>query len=267
MARRGFTLIELMIVVSVIVLLASLAIPAIGAVKRMATYAREGNNLRGLGAGIMAFQAEQQGKEVFPSSLAKMFHPTGIMAAEDPKIMISEMDPQRGLGTGAAGSRYARSNRPVDKGGANDWADVEYVLINERKADGLTPMPCNVFYEVSGTAFTHPWATNWMSRSTFTDWADYKTEQMLRGNATVEIAKEAEDANACIANGIPFDKNHFPIIRNFWHYPWKGVLDDNNQRKVICVSWNGNIFNSYPRWEWEYGGSHFTEEREAKLGW
>lgn len=72
----GFTLVEIMVVVTIISLLAALAVPAIGKVKQKATAAAVGNDLRVFAAALEAYAHEQGGwpaevdAGVFPPEMA-----------------------------------------------------------------------------------------------------------------------------------------------------------------------------------------------------
>lgn len=56
MSRRGFTLMELLVVISVIAVLASLAIPAIGYAKKMANKAKAQSQIAQIQAGLESFR-------------------------------------------------------------------------------------------------------------------------------------------------------------------------------------------------------------------
>lgn len=58
---KGFTLVELLVVIAIIALLAALAIPAIGRSIAQSQAATCSGNMRQLGAGIMAYAAENDG--------------------------------------------------------------------------------------------------------------------------------------------------------------------------------------------------------------
>lgn len=60
-ARRGFTLTELLITISIIAVLAALLLPAIGLVKSSAQSTRCQNNLRQLGMAVTAYGTDQEG--------------------------------------------------------------------------------------------------------------------------------------------------------------------------------------------------------------
>jgi prepilin-type N-terminal cleavage/methylation domain-containing protein len=62
MARRGFTLTELLIVIAIIAVLAALLLPAINLVRGMAKRAACSSNLRQLAAGIISYSTENEGR-------------------------------------------------------------------------------------------------------------------------------------------------------------------------------------------------------------
>jgi prepilin-type N-terminal cleavage/methylation domain-containing protein/prepilin-type processing-associated H-X9-DG protein len=72
---QGFTLVELLIVIAIIAILASLLLPVLSSAKRRAAQAHCVNNLKQLGAGMMIYIGDNS--DVFPglASRANGFHP------------------------------------------------------------------------------------------------------------------------------------------------------------------------------------------------
>ena len=61
MSTRGFSLVELMVVIAIIVLLSALLLPTIDIVRSAARTAACSNNLRQLGIAILSYPTEQNG--------------------------------------------------------------------------------------------------------------------------------------------------------------------------------------------------------------
>ena len=241
--RAGFTMIELMVVIGIIIVLAGLLIPALGLVQRKAQWAKSSNNLQQLHLGIGVYQhdigrpplllshlfmplQDDEGKDDnrpndvldhiqqsgnFDQSAARHVI-DGPLLGQDRDLLLDPADP-----TPSRGGNENDSNRGVGK----QWADIEYVIESE-------PLPCSYFYEMSGLQHDVD-----KSRT----WYEVKHEGLQRGNIDAD------------GNAIPFDPDYFVIVRSWWHHNWGEVTCFSRVNKVLNLSWNGVVYSSTPWWE------------------
>ena len=103
--RRGFTLLELLVVISIIAVLAGMVLPVVAMVRRMANDVKCGNNLQQIGAAIEVFKGENN--DSFPTRLFRdpavstmpiqddLFHSNGPLKGLT-KILLCPRDGQSG---------------------------------------------------------------------------------------------------------------------------------------------------------------------------
>ena len=232
--ENAFTLIELLVVISIITILAGLLFPVITKARRGALKTADVNNMRQLGKGIFQYRELVRNPNLNPSSLSLMFEPGMSLDGAPPRLLISEFDPSRGE------ARF--SGRAT--GGS--WGNYEYLL-----DASVEKHPISFFYETSGEIVTSindgwfetffpvgtplsdvsAWVTNEYGGGPIT-WMDYKLGQLRRGN---------------LGRKVP--STDFPIIRNFHFHQWTGNNEENSLKKVLCIAWGLNAFESTPYWE------------------
>lgn len=227
--RGAFTLVEMLVIIAIIAILASLLLPATVIVRNQAKTTQCTNNLRQIGQGIIGHQELfGDGRDVFPGRLGKMFDADGVfgtsgLQGEDnptKKILICPFD--------GAGGTTRRSNR------AAEWTDLDFLLANE-------PYDLSYFYETSEEDFTFDsWVSPAMQPRMPADptWADFKRAQFYAGNRHSG------------SDGYAFPADQFPIVRCYWHRSWSGKKPQENlKEKVLNVAWSGTVFWSIPFWE------------------
>ncbi len=233
--RRGFTLIEMLIVITIIAVLAALLIPAISLAKRELAKVRCSNNLQQLGMGIEVMRQEKD--DLFPGRLVDLFDKaySGSYERGLEKLMICPLDQSRGT-TGF--------NR------MSIWD--QYDELREDKDDPLRSpartnprlAPCSYLYEASEQIVTSVSLMNKFfaaipgaDRPSNPSWAQAKKEQQRSGNM---------DASGVFGDAFP--SSFFPVLRCYWHHKWT-VANSRTDERMINLSWDLNVFKSIPYWE------------------
>jgi prepilin-type N-terminal cleavage/methylation domain-containing protein len=133
--KRGFTLVELMVVIAIIALLVGILVPAISAVRRSAKVVSTRATLSAMGTGLETYKADSKLGGEYPPS-------------------FSDAPPQGGIGWGKVKSPYTNTPMPITGAGLLVWA--------LQGADGLgTPgffnkAPKQTWSEMSGSAGGNP---------------------------------------------------------------------------------------------------------------
>jgi len=232
--RRGFTLVELLIVIGVIAVLAGLLFPALGLVRRQVNGVKCASNLKQIATGIEVYR--QDHNEIWPGSLRELWDRTKCDYFEpgSEKILFCPLDASRGTTNSF--------NRPPSYGELFD------IYANERGPVSYQ-YECSAVVLLSGTPGTPgtPHNNGWVSWFSYVDgghpladgstWAEGKTNQKQFGN----LGPNGEDA--------PFAAEVMPAIRCWWHHPWSGGASDRMRTRVQNVSWGSNVFWSTPYWE------------------
>lgn len=212
--RHGFTLIEMLIVIGIILLLAALTVPLISMIKSQARDALCRNNLQQLGIGITGYQ--QQYNNRFPETLGILFAVSGPLESESPKVLLCPHD--------------ARKGSDPDMGRPGSWGAISE----------LYQPKCSYVFEAADVDMGTT-AKNYFMLDKTKMWGD--DGRRTWADAKVFALKHDNTGNK------PFRLSDFPIIRCFWHTTWAPVEGDNKQKKVLNLAWDMSVFWSIPKWE------------------
>ncbi|MDD5706308.1 MAG: prepilin-type N-terminal cleavage/methylation domain-containing protein [Kiritimatiellae bacterium] len=183
--RGGFTLFELMVVVAIVAILASITAVAVNSAKEKARQTDCMSNLRQLGTALVAYRADNNGRN--PGWLSNLY-PTYI---DDKGVYVCRSDLAKGHGR----------NRPseVDGGGASSAQKYPETIDNDSVARNTygqnEAIKANsYFYEFSSAP------CSWKAGGT---WAQVKEDQLANGDAA--------------SGNVPYSSSRMPIVRCFHH--------------------------------------------------
>jgi prepilin-type N-terminal cleavage/methylation domain-containing protein len=237
MTRRGFTLVELLVVIGVIAVLTSLLFPAAGMVRRLARDLQCSNNLRQIALGLEAYR--QQFDDQFPKRVMRgLIDAGGDFTA---KTFLCPHDPTAGT--------------TVNMGRAPGWDTYERLYRNEVGSEGLA-----LSYSIECSSRRDPALFTQGDRDYFyrnldttardglgqRSWAEGKLNQRQFGNLS-------QSASAGVY-GAPFAASDVPIVRCYWHHEWPDSMpggDRSFPAKVNNVTLGFNVKWSIPFWELE----------------
>lgn len=217
--RRGFTLMELMVVIGIIIILAALGLSVITMVRKQAKDALCRNNLQQIGIGITGFQQVNNNK--FPATFASLTAVGGVMEGESTKLLLCPLDTKKGTS--------------VEMGRPGNWGALTE----------LYQTNCSYLFEAADVkmeATAQNWAfldgTRWGDNGRFT-WADAKVYALKHDNA----------------GNKPFRLSDFPIVRCFWHANWPTSYTSAKEKRVLNLAWDMSLFWSIPFWEDQMRGN------------
>ncbi|MBA3847333.1 MAG: type II secretion system protein [Planctomycetes bacterium] len=244
--RRGFTLIEMLIVITIIAVLAGLLIPAISLAKRELAKVRCSNNLQQVGMGIEVMRQERD--DLFPGRLADLFDKaySGPYEPGIGKILICPVDTSRGTN---GFNRYSGWDQFPEL--REDLFPVDSRRVSDPPRAAWKTMACSYLYETSDQALD-PNATSPDPDADVL--ANLYAGQPLPidpvtgfyAKVTWQTAKKVQVKHGNL--GDPFPTSFMPILRCYWHNHWtlaNAVTDE----KMINLSWDLNVFKSLPYWE------------------
>lgn len=217
--RHGFTLVELMVVMGIIIILAAISLPIISMVRKQAKDALCRNNLQQIGIGITGFQQVNNNK--FPAKFESLFASGGVMEGESPKLLLCPLDAKKGTS--------------VEMGRPGSWG----VLTELYQAD------CSYLFEAADVPMGST-AQNWAFLDT-TRWGD--NGRVTWADAKVYALKHDNTSNK------PFRLSDFPIVRCFWHATWPPSASSMAEKRVLNLAWDMSLFWSIPKWEDQMRGN------------
>jgi prepilin-type N-terminal cleavage/methylation domain-containing protein len=239
--RRGFTLMELLIVITIIMVLMGLVFPAVTMIKNQANAVKCGNNLRQIALAMEVYR--QNHDDVFPGALYDL-----LADGMDPKSFLCPFDHYHGTSS--------TMGRPTP------WTDYTRLYdAHPPNVPAATHTPCSYCYEASG----------WCDPSICTSgdisyfWRDFVTATPpvtlpTTGSVSWGLGKQHQQKFGNLKTpgvagifGNSFTPDLVPVVRCYWHNTWPDYAppgqDINLPRKVNNVMLGFNVAWSIPWWE------------------
>jgi len=232
--RRGFTLTELLVVITVIAVLGSLLIPAVGMVKKLANDTKCQKQLGQLAIGLIAYQEDDPNNR-YPGRLSDLMNGQkgAVLGRGLEKLLLCPQDANRGTKAG-----FGR--------------DPTSVFFNEQYPElydpQMSPAGPPISYLFEGSGEINPRQGTW----------EFFHQFVPGGNGALQPAAQIPPLGTWFEGkkyqlgfgngGDKFSSSRMPLVRCYWHHIWTSP-NLKTDAKVINVTWDGNVWKSIPFWE------------------
>jgi prepilin-type N-terminal cleavage/methylation domain-containing protein len=220
-SRRGFTLVEIIVVITIVVLLAGILVPALWRARAEARETECRNNLKQIGTALMIYRDDylSTGLELNPLWLNSLV--PDYLDQRD--LVTCPADSSKGKEGGKPPSAHDQFPE-LDEGSSYMY---EFSMGAECFASGWN---WATFLGFASKAAAHP-VIDLDGDKSKSMWGEVKTYQMSNGD---------ED------HSTPYSPTRFPIVRCFWH---ASDPDSDVGREVLNLSYQGQVFESAASWE------------------
>ena len=222
--RNGFTLFEMMVVVVIIAILAGMMGVAVNSAKEKARQTDCMSNLRQLGTAIVAYRADNRGRN--PGWLSSLY-PDYI---DDKRVYVCRSDKNRGIGRLRPDNEYS------------EVIDNDSVSRHARQNKAVKAN--SYFYEFSAATCSWGQDDSFVKRmygegSGGKTWAQIKEAQLAFGN-----------------DGAPWSSSLLPIVRCYHHHRYGKILAKDSETGevklkpiTLNVAYAGNVVLAPLKWE------------------
>ncbi len=208
--RRGFTLIEMLVTITIIGILAAILIPTLGGAMRRANRIRCINNLKQIGAALIGFSGEHKGRlpwQLLPLHQKSLF---GTADVQQPNVVFSSAPMKEGLGS----AEILISHCDPERSGAN-----KDTVVNWASYSPQSPIPTGAisYVIIAGSDTARPNTVMSCTRNLST--CDVSTARWLGGNEEKlddrSMAKMFKnEGNLLLADGSAIQSNDADLKTN-----------------------------------------------------
>jgi prepilin-type N-terminal cleavage/methylation domain-containing protein len=260
-SRRGFTLVEMLVVIAIIATLAAILMPALRRAKENARRAECTNNLRQLSTGIEIYRVDYKGE--WPLWLTVLETKEYLKKVDDVRRVFVCPDDST---DGKDGGRPGRGPDGTDPGGVPLYAGGSVIrqFVNADKDgppegqafapddpedddpqnsdDGPLGVSCSYLYELN--AYKCEWHDTWGDGEA--DLYD-KNKDNIPSWFEIKMWEIGEGKND---EGYSFSEGVVPVVRCYWHCEGPN-LDDGDY--VLNILYNYAVKWSGPKWYVKFG--------------